>query len=86
MTPSDKDSETRHLACAWILRRPGQARATAVRPASETRSPRIGYFASRQAALLRDLMAIRKAWAALPVLDPRGPDEIIGYDEHGLPG
>ena len=21
----------------------------------------------------------------LPVLDPRSPDEIIGYDEHGLP-
>ena len=23
--------------------------------------------------------------AELPVLDPRTPDEIIGYDEHGLP-
>lgn len=23
--------------------------------------------------------------ATLPVLDPRTPDEIIGYDEHGLP-
>ena len=23
--------------------------------------------------------------APLPVLDPRTPDEIIGYDEHGLP-
>jgi antitoxin VapB len=23
--------------------------------------------------------------AALPVLDPRSPDEIIGYDEFGLP-
>lgn len=21
----------------------------------------------------------------LPVLDPRTPDEILGYDEHGLP-
>jgi len=23
--------------------------------------------------------------AALPVLDDRAPEEIIGYDEHGLP-
>lgn len=23
--------------------------------------------------------------AALPVLDDRGPDEILGYDDHGLP-
>jgi antitoxin VapB len=23
--------------------------------------------------------------AALPVLDPRAPDQILGYDEHGLP-
>jgi antitoxin VapB len=24
-------------------------------------------------------------FASLPVLDSRSPDEIIGYDEHGLP-
>ncbi len=23
--------------------------------------------------------------AMLPVLDPRAPDEILGYDDHGLP-
>ncbi|WP_419809011.1 type II toxin-antitoxin system VapB family antitoxin [Sphingomonas sp.] len=23
--------------------------------------------------------------ATMPVLDPRTPDEILGYDEHGLP-
>ena len=36
--------------------------------------------------LLRDeLRAIRERCAALPVLDDRSPDEILGYDEHGLP-
>ena len=30
-----------------------------------------------------DEIAIR--CAALPVLDPRSPEEILGYDEHGLP-
>ena len=35
---------------------------------------------------LRDeLRAIRKRCAALPVLDNRSADEILGYDEHGLP-
>ena len=35
---------------------------------------------------LRDeLAAIRRRCAALPVLDPRSPDVILGYDQHGLP-
>lgn len=35
----------------------------------------------RRAALL----AFREEIAKLPVLDPRSPDEILGYDENGLP-
>ncbi len=31
------------------------------------------------------LMAIGKAFAALPVLDSRTDDEIMGYDDYGLP-
>ena len=31
------------------------------------------------------LRAIRKRCAALPELDKRSADEILGYDEHGLP-
>jgi antitoxin VapB len=31
------------------------------------------------------LMAHGKRFAALPVLDPRSADEIIGYDEVGSP-
>ncbi len=35
---------------------------------------------------LRDeLRAIGERCAALPVLDPRSPDEILGYEENGLP-
>lgn len=35
---------------------------------------------------LRDeLRAIRERCAALPVVDDRHPDDIIGYDEHGVP-
>ena len=33
----------------------------------------------------RRLDRLRAQIAAMPVLDGRTPDEIIGYDEHGLP-
>ena len=41
-----------------------------------------------EAEVVRRRAAIRRIQddlAALPVLDPRSPDEIIGYDETGLP-
>lgn len=35
--------------------------------------------------LAEELMEIGRRCAALPVLDDRSPDNIIGYDEHGVP-
>ena len=35
--------------------------------------------------LLARMTTITDGFAALPVLDARNADEIIGYDEHGLP-
>ena len=35
----------------------------------------------RRASIMKIVEEIHK----LPVLDPRSPDEIIGYDENGLP-
>jgi antitoxin VapB len=35
--------------------------------------------------LIDDLMAIAKHCASLPVLDNRTEDEIMGWDENGLP-
>ena len=32
-----------------------------------------------------EVMRIARRIAARPVLDGRSPDEILGYDEHGLP-
>lgn len=35
---------------------------------------------------LRDeIRKIRKRCSRLPVVDPRSPDEILGYDDRGLP-
>lgn len=39
----------------------------------------------RAPSLRRELEAIRKRCSSLPVLDARPADEILGYDEHGLP-
>jgi antitoxin VapB len=36
-------------------------------------------------SLRRELAKIRARCSALPVLDRRTADEIVGYDEHGLP-
>jgi antitoxin VapB len=36
-------------------------------------------------ALAADLLRIAQECADLPVLDPRTPEEIMGYDENGLP-
>lgn len=33
----------------------------------------------------RRIRAYAEEYRSLPVIDPRSPDEILGYDEHGLP-
>ena len=35
--------------------------------------------------LVEDVLEIAKHYSSLPVLDSRSDDEIIGYDERGLP-
>lgn len=39
----------------------------------------------RGVALSDEIMSIAERCSSLPVVDPRTADEIIGYDEHGLP-
>jgi antitoxin VapB len=36
------------------------------------------------ARVVREVIRISEHYMSLPVLDPRTPDEILGYDEHGL--
>ncbi len=40
---------------------------------------------TRALPLREELSAIRRRCASLPVLDDRSPDEILGYDDRGLP-
>lgn len=83
MALSIKDPETERLA-RDLARRTGESITTATRKALEDRLRRVS-GARRREALLEDLAAIRRRCAALPVLDDRTADAILGYDADGLP-
>jgi antitoxin VapB len=83
MALSIKDPETERLA-RNLARITGENITTATKRAVEERLRRVG-GASRKAALLEDIADIRRRWSALRVLDDRTSEDILGYDEHGLP-
>jgi antitoxin VapB len=58
----------------------GETVATAIRRAAAERLQRV-----RGRSLAAEILEIGKRCAALPDLDRRTADEILGYDEHGLP-
>lgn len=60
---------------------PTTAVNTAVRQRLDRLRRRAATVEQRRAAILR----IARRAAALPVLDDRSPDEIVGYDDDGLP-
>jgi antitoxin VapB len=84
MSLNIKDAKTQRLA-RMLAQQTGETITLAIHRALEERLRRVGCGA-RKAALLEDLAAIRRRWRALTVLDARNADEIIGYDESGLPG
>ena len=83
MALSIKDDETDALA-RRLASTTGESLTVAVREAVRDRLRRVE---GRSAApRLRDsLREIRDRCSRLPVLDGRAPDDILGYDEHGLP-
>ncbi|APG86349.1 type II toxin-antitoxin system VapB family antitoxin [Sinorhizobium americanum] len=83
MALSIKDLETERLAKA-LAEKTGETITMATRRALEERLRRLANVGNRD-VLLEELAASRKRWARLPVLDNRSVDEILGYDENGLP-
>ena len=83
MALSIKDPETERLA-RNLAQLTGEKITIATKRAIEERLRRIGRQ-SRKAVLLEDMAEIRRRWSAMPVLDDRKPEEILEYDEHGLP-
>ncbi len=62
----------------------GETVTTAVRRAAEERLQRVRHGRGGY-SLVAEILEIGKRCAALPDLDRRAADEILGYDEHGLP-
>ena len=83
MALSIKDPETERLA-RTLAKLTGENITTATKRAIEERLRRLGGQA-RRAALLEDMAEIRRRWSAMTVQDDRTADEILGYDERGLP-
>ena len=83
MALSIKDPETERLARS-LARLTGENITTATRRAIEERLRRLG-GPSRKAVLLEDMAEIRRRWREMAVVDDRTPEEILGYDAHGLP-
>lgn len=83
MALSIKDPEADRLA-RELAARTGETLTEAVVVALRERLAREA-GRTRTIPLGEELATIRRRCAALPVLDTRAGDEVIGYDQHGLP-
>lgn len=83
MALSIKDSEADRLA-RELAARTGETLTEAVVVALRERLTRVA-GRSRSVPLREELAAIRRRCAALPVLDGRTADDVLGYDDRGLP-
>ena len=77
----EADKLARQLA-AYTGETPSQAVIHALR--EQLRRERLEHMRGH-APLKEELLAIGRHCAALPVLDDRTPDEIIGYNQYGVP-
>jgi antitoxin VapB len=84
MALSIKDPEADRLARA-VAQRTGETLTQAVINALRERLAREQRKEQAIESLVEDVMEIGRHCAALPLLDARSADAIIGYDENGLP-
>lgn len=82
MAISIKDPETDRLARA-LAAATGESLTDAIRNALRDRLERAKQ--RRRPGILAEVRRIQERVARLPVLDARSADEIIGYDEFGVP-
>ena len=77
-----KDEEAHRLA-RKLAEATGESLTQAVKTSIEERLARVRHLNAPRLADQLDRIALD--CAGLAVLDPRTPDEILGYDESGLP-
>ena len=83
MALSIKSIEAERLA-REIAAKTGESLTGAIQKALEERLERL-QKQRRSQILAGQLEEILRRVDQLPVLDPRSPNEILGYDEHGIP-
>jgi antitoxin VapB len=84
MALSIKNPETENLA-RQIAEKTGESLTEAIQKALEERLERLGKQ-RRHEVVKAKLEEIVRRVHALPILDTRSEDEILGYDENGMPG
>ena len=84
MAMSIKSLDVEKLA-REIAAKTGESLTGAIHTALRERSERLK-TAGREQLIVTQLEDILRRVDQLPVLDSRAPDEILGYDNHGLPG
>ncbi len=84
MALSLKDPEADRLA-REVAERTGETLTGAIVVALRERLARLRARPAKKQQLIDDMRAIGRRCAALPVLDDRSKDEILGYDENGIP-
>jgi antitoxin VapB len=85
MALSIKNAEAERLA-RELARATGESLTEAVTRALRDRLVRETGRSANTEQWLNGIREIQREVAELPVVDAREPDEILGYDEHGLPG
>jgi antitoxin VapB len=78
-----RNPETERLA-SELARETGETKTEAVTKALRDRLAKLRRERAGR-SLAEELDAIARHCAALPVLDPRTPEEILDYDDRGLP-
>jgi antitoxin VapB len=78
-----RNPEAEELA-AELAKQTGETKTEAVIKALRDRLDRVRRERSKR-RLIDELEKIADHCASLPLLDDRSPDEILGYDENGLP-
>ncbi len=75
-----------HRLAKRLAERTGETITEVVVTALQERLARIETAQSAERrAMVEDVQALAAEFRRLPVVDPRTPDEILGYDEIGLP-
>ncbi len=79
-----KDPEA-HALATEIAHRTGQTLTRVVKEALQYRLARERATRSSQGRLIARVLELGRRASSRPVLDPRSPEEIMGYDELGVP-